>query len=505
MVSLSSLPPPPKGKQGLTLDQLGSLPPPPQGQKGLTLEQIQTPSEPSYAERVAQQYSDIGAGITSSIQKGAETFAKADKGTVAGQVEATGGLLRSGLRTVGGVARAAFTPILEAPGVKQATEFAAKQITKIPGVEKVIKKGTELAEKNPEVAKDIGNIVDILTLGVGSTAAKPVLKEAGAIGADVIQGTRLALTPSESAVQKNIVSLFERSIKPTAQKTANLKERYDSSVINSLRTIKANSDQLNIEDATGELITGRTPQTINELSQGLDQTKKLVFDQYDALAKKAGTAGATIDASPIANEVAKVSQNKALQLTNPGVIKYAQEWEERLRAFGKLDAETTQEVIKIMNSNLQAFYRNPTYDAATRVTIDAGIANNFRVALDKAIEGATGEQYQVLKNQYAALKAIENDVVRASLRDARRNVKGLLDYTDIFTGGQMIGGLLSLNPAMFTKGAIERGIKEYIKYLNDPNRAVSNMFQLLDVDTTKAFVPSSELGKFLRSSSVSSQ
>ena len=494
---MPTLPPPPKNQKGYTLSEISTLPPPPTGEQGFTLDEINAiPQEQSYGQRVAEQFSQIGSEITASIKKGAESYGK--------EVVPTS-LLRAGLRTAGGVARAAFTPILEAPGIKQATEAIAGAVTKIPGVDKVIKKGVDLAQKNPEIAKDIGNIVDILTLGTGAAVAKPLAKEAGAIGSDIAKGTQVLLTPSEEAVQKNVVSLFEKSIKPTAQKTTNLKERYDSNIINALKTIKANSDNLNIEDATGELVTARTPQTLNELAQGLDQTKKLVFDQYDSLAKQAGTAGAVIDANPIAAEVAKVAENKALQLTNPGVITYAKEWEQRLRAFGKLDAETTQEVIKIMNSNLQAFYRNPTYEAATKVTIDAGIANNFRVALDKAIEGATGSEYQVLKNQYAALKAIENDVVRASLRDARKNVKGLLDYTDVFTGGQMLAGILSLNPLMFTKGALERGIKEYIKYLNDPNRAVGNMFNKLEIDTSKTFAPTSELGKLISGSSGTSQ
>jgi len=152
-----------------------------------------------------------------------------------------------------------------------------------------------------------------------------------------------------------------------------------------------------------------------------------------------------------------------------------------------------------MNKNLQAFYRNPSYESASKAAVDAGIANNMRKALDSAIEGATGSQYQILKNQYSALKAIEQDVVRAAMRDARRNVKGLLDYTDIFTGGQMIGGLLSLNPAMFTKGAVERGFKEWLKLLNDPNRAVANIFRKLEIDTSLRFEPVSGVGQFVKS------
>jgi len=452
--------------------------------------------KPNYVQRVGADFSQIGQDIVSGIQESAKTI------ETGSPLEAAGGAIRAGLRTVGGVARGAFTPIFEAPGIKQLTEKVAETITSIPEARNLISWATDLAKKNPQAAKDLQNVVDIATLGLGGAFEKPLIREAGAIGKDISAGTKALLTPSEEAIQKKVLALFQKSIKPTAKKTLAQGEKYNLDTLNALRTIKANTDKLNIEDVTGEIITGRAPQTINELAQGLDQTKKIVFNQYDELAKNAGTAGATIDAKPIADEVAKVAQNKALQLTNPSIIDYAKGWEERLRGFDVLDAETTQEVIKLMNTNLQAFYRNPTYDAASKVTIDAGIANNFRQALDKAIESATGEQYQILKRQYGALKAIENDVVRAAMRDARKNTKGLLDYTDIFTGGQMVGGILSLNPAMFTKGAIERGFKEYIKFLNDPNRAIGNIFEKLDIDTTKAFEPVSMTGKALKNPSI---
>ena len=446
-----------------------------------------TTTQPNYAQRVYGQYEKAGQDIIGGIQQGAEQI---QGGNLLGG-------LRAGLRTVGGVAGSAFAPILEAPIIKPTAEYLVKKALENKNVNEIVTKATELAKQYPNAAKDIQNLIDIATLGVGFKAQGPLAKEASLIGKDITAGTKALLTPSEEMVQNKVISLFNKSIKPTAKKTLVQGTKYENDVLKALKTIKTNADSLNIEDFSGELISGRTPQTIHELAQGVDQTKKIVFGQYDTLAKKAGTIGATIDTKPISDEVLKVAQNRALQLTNPEVVKYAEDWGTRLQGLGTLDTETTQEVVKLMNNNLQAFYRNPTYDAASKVAVDAGIANNFRQALDKAIEGATGEQYQILKNQYAALKSIENDVVRASIKDAKKNVKGLLDYTDIFTGGQMVGGILSLNPAMFTKGAIERGFKEYIKFLNNPNRAISNIFDKLNIERTP-FAPKSATGQFLQ-------
>lgn len=458
-------------------------------QESTTLEQ----SKPNYFQRVGETYKRSGEDIVGAVKKGAQEMSSPQR-FLQPQIS----MARVGLETVGSVARSAIAPILEVPVVKQALGLVGKGIEKIPGAGEVIRGANELAQKHPQGARDLQNIIDIATLGYAPKGGSALLKEGKAVSSDVSQGVKIALTPSEQAVQSKVLSLFQKSIKPTSKKTLAQGQKYENDVLNALKTIKNNADDLNIEDAVGELVTGRTPKTISELAQGVDQTKKLVFEQYNALAEKAGSTGVIIDAKPIALEISKVSENKALQLTNPEIIKYAQQWSDRLNAFGNLDPQTTQEVIKLMNNNLQAFYKNPTYDAASRVAVDAGIANNFRGALDAAIEGATGSQYQTLKNQYGALKAIENDVVRASMRDARKNVKGLLDYSDIFTGGQMIGGILSLNPAMFTKGAVERGFKEYFKFLNDPNRAVGNIFDKLNTNVAPEFNPSSILGKKIK-------
>lgn len=442
-------------------------------------------TQPGYLQRVGQSYQQSAQDITKSVENTA-------------QKPSLGNFVSTGLETAGSVARSAFAPITEIPLVKSALSFVSNKVAENPTAKSVITKVSDLAKQYPQQARGLQNIVDIISLGVAPEASSVLKTEGKAVLSDVAQGARVVLTPSEDAVQSKVISLFQKSIKPTAKKTIGQGQKYENDVLSALKTIKSNAENLNIQDATGELVSGRTPQTINELAQGVDQTKKLVFNQYDALAKKAGTNGALIDAKPIAQEVAKVAQNKALQLTNPEIIKYAENWSERLNGLDKLDPETTQEVIKLMNNNLQSFYRNPTYDSASKVAVDAGIANNFREALDKAIEGATGEQYQALKGQYGALKAIENDVVRASMRDARKNVKGLLDYTDMFTGGQMVGGILSLNPAMFTKGAIEKGFKEYIKFVNDPNRAIGNIFEKLGSDVAPEFTPKSTVGKFIK-------
>jgi hypothetical protein len=290
------------------------------------------------------------------------------------------------------------------------------------------------------------------------------------------------LNPSEKFIESQIVKEFTKGVKPIlpGKTTPNLLNRYNDNVVSAVKTIRANKDKLNFTDETGEIIAGQTPKNITQLNDAVEQTKKTIFTQYDELAKKAGAQGLEVDVTPISNELDSIIGNKSLAITNPNAVQYAQNLKDRLSTIGKIDAQTAQDVVQNYNKSLEAFYRNPTYDNASNAAIDSVVANNMRKALDDGISGLTGAEYQALKNQYGALKAIERDVIKASLKEARKNAKGLIDFTDILSGGQVVNGIMSLNPAMVASGATQKAIAALYKHLNDPNRAISKMFEAAD-------------------------
>lgn len=326
------------------------------------------------------------------------------------------------------------------------------------------------------------SIPEALGQGAVYSAGGAVL--GGAIPGVISGATTLKnkLNPSEKFIESQIVKEFTQGIKPLlpGKTTPALMNKYKDNVVTAVKTIKANKDKLNFTDETGEILTGQTPKNISQLNDAVEQTKKTIFTQYDDLAKKAGAQGVTVDVTPIANELDSIISNKSLSITNPNAIQYAQNLKDRLSGVGKLDAQTAQDVVQNYNKSLEAFYRNPTYENASHAAIDSVVANNMRKALDDGISGITGVEYQALKNQYGALKAIEKDVIKASLKEARKNAKGLIDFTDIFSGGQVVSGILSLNPAMVASGATQKAIASLYKHINDPNRAISKMFDVAD-------------------------
>jgi len=180
----------------------------PEGQKGL-----EQTKKSGYFERVFGAYKEAGEDIMSGVQKGAEQMGRGIKKgkSVGGFMDMLIGGLRGGLRTVGGVAGATFAPITEAPGIKQALEGIGTGISKIPGVEELARKATILAENNPEIAKDLGDIVNIAVLGTGKAVAKPV-------GTVVTKAGKAVETSGVKAAQASKKSFVDKLIRPVENK-----------------------------------------------------------------------------------------------------------------------------------------------------------------------------------------------------------------------------------------------------------------------------------------------
>lgn len=336
--------------------------------------------------------------------------------------------------------------------------------------------GTALEED-----KGVGDTV--FDVGQGALTIGGLVGTLGLIG----KGAERLLTPAETLVKNKITELYNKAVKPTitGKGTAQQVEKYQDNVLSGVQSIMENKPSLKFTDEYGEVIQGQAPKSLQQASEAIDQTKKKIFEQYDALAKKAGESGAMVPTQPVIDELATIINNKSVALANPKAINYAKELMDRLAqkdaqgniiGYETLTPSEAQDVVQHLNQSLQAFYKNPTYDTATQAGIDALFANKLRTGLDESISNLSGA-YQGLKNEYGALSSIEKDVVKASLRDARKNIKGLIDFSDVLSGGELVSGILSMNPASIAKAGVMKGVSEYIKYLNNPNRIISKVFQ----------------------------
>lgn len=331
---------------------------------------------------------------------------------------------------------------------------------------------------------------ELLGLGAGALLSKvpgvdkPVSK---------FLGTKLEEIMPIKKINDMIKTGIEKGIRPSVEgkKTFSQSSAYLDKAQSAVKSIIENKDNLQLTDEFGEA-TKTLPQNLKQFSQAIEQTKGQIFKQYNDLATKAGEMGATVELHPIANELTNVANNKVLQRVAPNVAKYAQDRAKSFAGGGAREyaelggvkntftASEAQEAITSLNNSLEAFYKNPSYDTASRAYIDSLIVNRLRKSLDDVIEKSVAPGYQDLKRTYGALKTIEKDVNRRAVVDARKNVKGLIDFSDVFSGSQVVQGIVTMNPATVTTGISAKIIANLYKMKNDPNRIVSKMFKNVD-------------------------
>lgn len=284
----------------------------------------------------------------------------------------------------------------------------------------------------------------------------------------------------ETVLNKTIDTGIQKGVRPsvTGKATAETQATYKTKAREGVKAIIENKKDLSFSDLdTGEVIKGELPQNLTQFSEAIQQAKKKVYQKYSEMTQKAGDSGVKVNLNDIANELDKIASDQVLQDSNPSAAKYAAEKAEILRNRSEYTPEQAEQALKIYNDSLQNFYRNPTPDTYAKAHVDALVANHLRTGLDNVIESLDDIGYADLKKQYGALKTIEKDVNHRAVVNSRQNQIGLIDgLTNVASAAEAINGLLHMNPQAFATGLAMKGISKYIKYLNDPNVIVKNMF-----------------------------
>lgn len=311
--------------------------------------------------------------------------------------------------------------------------------------------------------------LSLLTLGLGSTPVINAIKNIPTASVSVV-----------NKINKVIDANIFKGVKPSlgGKKTFSNIKKFKESGREAVKAIVRNKKNLQVIDKDGDLVT-RLPETNSEFSQSIVQTRDTLFKQWNKLAKQANKKG-SVQLKPIAKELDKVIKDKTIMIQDPSIIEYAKGLKARLLATKELKPTELDKMIKSFNEGLNAYYRNPTFETAKKATIDAGVSNMMRKHLNDFVSGVADPKFQTLKNQYGSLKAIEGDVTRRAMHDLNKNVKSLVDFTDVFSGGRIVEGLTKLDPARVSSGVAQKGIAQWLKKLNDPNRNIKTMFKEVD-------------------------
>ena len=283
-------------------------------------------------------------------------------------------------------------------------------------------------------------------------------------------------------LDSNTLNLIDKSIKPTVawkQSAADL-AKFQENVVKSVDSIIQNKDNLKFTDELWQTIEWKTPESLQQFSEAIWQTKNSIFQQYNSLAKKAWkTVDVPLD--NIVKELDGIINNQLLDISAPWLRKYAESMKKTVAKINKLWVEQSQQLLQQLNAKLKAFYRNPNPNDIWKNMVDVLISNNLRQWLDDSILKALWDnQYSNLKSKYGELVSIEKEVAKRALIEARRNNKSLLDFTDIFSAWDIIGWLAWWQFGFVAKWLIQKGIKEYFKFLDNPNNNIKKLFKKVE-------------------------
>lgn len=282
------------------------------------------------------------------------------------------------------------------------------------------------------------------------------------------------LQPVSEQVKQRVTDYIGKAIKPRISGfSTNQIKNIQRKQIEGFQVIKNNIKDVRLPDEFGGL-TSRSPKTVQELVKAVSDVKVKLFSRYDKLAREAGEKGASFNPIKTIGEITKFTKDKSY---SPSLRRYAIEVLDEVAELKGESPSVIQNRIKELNESLAGYFAGRVEKGKAR--IDASVAKLLNEELDDVIFNFTAGNYKGLRSQFSALKSIEKDATRSAQRMLNRNNKSLMDFTDIFTGGDLLSGVITLNPAQVARGVFSRGIKEVYKKLNDPNRYIRKIFNEL--------------------------
>jgi len=286
------------------------------------------------------------------------------------------------------------------------------------------------------------------------------------------------LIPREETLGSITEYGMSKAAKPafTGQQNTTQRQGYFKSAQQAITYIVEIKSNLQFTNTYGEAESGRLPTSLVEFADSIHQTKTKLFDEYNNLVKEATGGGVSVPVDRAISVLEKEAQKEKYALH--GEFKnYVKDKVAQLREQGAFTPSGAQDIISDMNNSLKMYYSSPSKQTQGQAAADILIAGALREELNNTMEAAGRNGYQQLKNRYGALATIEKDVNRQTAVNNRRVPAGLFDITDTYSAQHAAMALMKGDPAGLVAAGAAKGVKDYLKWLNNPNRIVKNMFE----------------------------
>lgn len=401
--------------------------------------------------------------------------------------------LQVGAGALGTAARVAVTPI---EGLLKGVGYVIPESVKsgvmtdplvqasVQKIGETIQAFEQLKQENPRLGRNLQAVIDAGEAALTFWGLQKAPEVAGKTAVNIgKERAKKALASIDDYIDEGI----SKGVKPTVRgkKTLARSQQFKEKSRQAVKSIVNRKNSLELTDEAGETLVGTTPENLLQFSESIDQAKRRVFTEWKSQLDEASRGGLLIDMEDVASQLDEIASQKKFLVARPQAAEHAKKIADRIRRSGPLSPEELDETIKEWNRSLASFYAGAGDKAVGE--IEGSVAKVARKKLDDFVEDVTKKAgFQDLKNEYGALRSLEDEVAKRAIVEARRSAKGFFDITDVFTGGELVSGILTGNASQIIKGAAGRGLKEWIKFINNPNRIIKKMFQQVDNALTLA-------------------
>lgn len=274
--------------------------------------------------------------------------------------------------------------------------------------------------------------------------------------------------------------LIFKGIKPWAWWVKSIKniEALKDKAISSVNSIIKNKSNLMLTDLeTWFKNIWELPQNLLQFSEAIQQTKKSIYKQYKKISSSEALKPIKVWVDDILSEIDNVLSNPRLEAINPWISNQLRWMKDVLKKAWDMWVEEAESLIESWNQVLRTYYKNPNPNNVSSMNVLWSMASILRKKVDDGITSVLGKnQYQDLKLQYWDLTSIEESVTKSALRDAKKNLLWLIDYTSIFNASDLAQWLVQWDPTAIVWSAWREWLKALFKRLNDPNVAIKQLF-----------------------------
>lgn len=390
--------------------------------------------EPTLKEDLSKRGQDISTAIASLV--GGKD--KTDQTRVSGLLQTVGGIAGGFNDVISKIIEK--TPVVGhfVAGLEDVIGAGAKAFFNTKTGESVAKHLSEFSEKNPELSKDIGAGVNIIT-------AIPILKGLGAVKNVALDASASVLkNTAEKSMTKDITEIASRTIKGK-----NLMARNPDAV----------STIIN-ERAIPDIVNGKlqTKEAYNKLGAEISRIENMEYQPALEKAKNSGIQTSYVSLEQVKNRAIKMAEDE-LENTKP-IIEYFKRIEKKYGEFPDI-SDLNKAKRTVARKISQNKFMSPTYNT------DKVVRNSLQEAVEKGAEAigmpninAINQKMSNLFKAQDLLKAIDNKPIKTGItgnvvkNTATAGGEALGNLTGIPFAGAMVGRAVGGNVGKKLTGGI---------------------------------------------------